>query len=210
MDIDCDSAYDAELISLLIAHEVAGSRTVTVWSDCEAAMKRLNSKYLGPLSQCLSGWKRKPHVSFKKVRAHPEARLPPDLWSTEERGNYLADRVAGGFLEPTVTISAASWLRYLSLTSKIYLNTPDGTPLIRDIKYIKSKHDILQYLQERDAYREAAKKHPIWNGANIALHHKLLGRSRKTGDRIITQRIGLTKRWQWHSSRLDNCCQACE
>ena len=29
------------------------------------------------------------------------------------------------------------------------------------------------------------------------------------GDRAICQRIGLTKRWQWHSARSDNLCQAC-
>ena len=99
MDIASGSAYDAEVISLLVAHEIAGDRPIDIWSDCEAAMKRLRSRNLGALSQCLGGWKRKPNIRFMKVRAHPEDRLPHDLWSAEERGNYLADRTAGGFIE---------------------------------------------------------------------------------------------------------------
>jgi hypothetical protein len=74
---------------------------------------------------------------------------------------------------------------------------------------VKSKLDVQQYLAERDAFRAADGKGPAWAGANISLHHKLLGRSCKVGDRVITQRIGLTKRWQWHSARADNCCHAC-
>jgi hypothetical protein len=127
----------------------------------------------------------------------------------EERGNYLADRVAGGFMDPSVTVTASDWLKRLSASSKISLRTIEGTPLIQDVKYRKSRLDVKQYLLERDQYRATVGKSPIWTGANIALHHKLLGRSCKVGDRVITQRIGLTKRWQWHSSRSDNCCQAC-
>ena len=36
-----------------------------------------------------------------------------------------------------------------------------------------------------------------------------MGRSKKIGDRVITQRIGLIKRWQWHSARKDNICAGC-
>ena len=209
MDIISGSAYDAEVVSLLITHEIAGKRSIDIWSDCEAAMKRLRSRNLGALSQCISGWKRNTNVRFMKVRAHPEDRLPHDLWSPEERGNYLADRVAGGFIEPSITVSAASWLKSLSASSKISLVSTEGTPIIGDIKFIKSALDINENLVERDDFREADGKPRIWTGANIKLHHKLLGRSNRIGDRAICQRIGLTKRWQWHSARSDNLCQAC-
>jgi hypothetical protein len=81
--------------------------------------------------------------------------------------------------------------------------------VIRDLAYIKSRSDIDCYLRERDEYRAKDGKQPTWSQANIALHHKLLGRSGKIGDRVITQRIGLVKKWQWHTARKDNCCQAC-
>ena len=55
MDISSGSAYDAEVLSLLIAHEIAGDRAIDIWSDCEAAMKRLKARNLGALSQCLGG-----------------------------------------------------------------------------------------------------------------------------------------------------------
>ena len=55
MDIDVCSAYEAELVSLLIAHELSKGRAVTIWTDCEAAMKRLNGAGLGSLAQVLSG-----------------------------------------------------------------------------------------------------------------------------------------------------------
>ena len=209
MDVLSGSAYDAEVISLLIAHEIAGDRSIDIWSDCEAAMKRLRSRNLGALSQCLSGWRRNTNVQFKKVRAHPEDRLPYDLWSPEEGGNYLADRVAGGFIVPSFTVSAADWLKNLASRSKISLASRDGVPIVRDIKFLKSTLDIEDYLRERDDFRAADGKPRIWVGANIALHHKLLGRSKRIGDRTITQRIGLVKRWQWHSARSDNKCQAC-
>ena len=78
-----------------------------------------------------------------------------------------------------------------------------------DVSKVKSRCDVIKYLDERDDFREDENKTRVWKGANIALHHKLLGRSNKIGDRVITQRIGLNKRWQWHSSRPDNLCQGC-
>ena len=67
----------------------------------------------------------------------------------------------------------------------------------------------MNYLHERDKYRTAIGKLPCWAGANLSLHHRLLGRSNKIGDRVITQRIGLIKRWQWHASRNNNICAGC-
>jgi hypothetical protein len=34
MDIDCGGAFESEVLSLLIAHEVASDRELTVWTDC--------------------------------------------------------------------------------------------------------------------------------------------------------------------------------
>ena len=82
----------------------------SIWTDCEVAMKRLNGAGLGSLAQVLSGWKKNPKTCFKKVKAHPERRLPLSSWSVEEKGNFMADQVAGGILPPDFTIHASEWL----------------------------------------------------------------------------------------------------
>jgi hypothetical protein len=209
MDIEVGGAFEAELVSLLIAHELSNNRRITIWTDCEAALKRLNGGGLGPLSQVLSGWKKSKNVNFCKVKAHPERRLPIQDWSDAEKGNFLADQVAGGIVLPSFTICASEWLSRIGKRSKIIIAASAGTPVIREVSSLKSKIDIKEYLAERDLYRAKDKRPPVWMDANIAMHHALLGRSSKIGDRVITQRIGLIKRWQWFSARNDNICQGC-
>jgi hypothetical protein len=209
MDLETNSAYDAEVISLLVAHEMSKDRTVKIWSDCSSAIKCLNGGGLGSYAQVLAGWKKKPNVSFMKVRAHPERFSLPCEWTSEEKGNYMADKVAGGDVQPMVTLSAAELLRWIGTSSKINIADLEGTPYVLDPRLKKSKSDGLKYLEERDKYRIKDGKPPCWKGSNITLHHRLLGRSSKVGDRVITQRIGLIKRWQWHSARDDNICAGC-
>ena len=208
MDVETNSAYDAEVVSLLIAHELARDRVVKICSDCSSAIKCLNGGGLGSYAQVLAGWSKKPNVSFHKVRSHPEKRALPSDWSDEEKGNYLADKV--GEVQPMVTLSAAELLSWIGSSSKIKITDLNGTPYILDPRRRKSKADGLRYLDERDKYRVKGGKNPCWKGSNISLHHRLLGRSGKVGDRVITQRIGLIKRWQWHSARDGNICSGCQ
>ena len=107
------------------------------------------------------------------------------------------------------TISASKWLSMIAEKSKILIKKINGPPLVIDIRRHKSKMDSRDYLSERDEYRISDNKTPQWVGSNISYHHKLMGRNNKIGDRVITQRIGLIKRWQWHSSRTDNTCGGC-
>jgi hypothetical protein len=209
MDLETNSAYDAEVISLLVAHELAKDRPVKVWTDCSSAIKCLNGGGLGSYAQVLAGWKKKRNVSFLKVRAHPERFSLPCDWTVEEKGNFMADKVAGGEVQPMVTLRASEMLRWIGTTSKINIIDVNGAPYILDPRMKKSKSDGLRYLEERDKYRIRDGKSPSWKGANISLHHRLLGHSGKVGDRVITQRIGLIKRWQWHSARDDNICSGC-
>jgi hypothetical protein len=109
-----------------------------------------------------------------------------------------------------VTISAAKWLSWIASASKVVLKKREGPPLITDVRRHKSKIDSREYLSDRDKFREKDGKPPQWAGANISNHHKLMGRANSIGDRVITQRIGLIKRWQWHSARADNICAGCE
>jgi len=209
IDVEVKSAFDVEVISLLIAHEMAEGRRLNIWSDCSSAIKCLNGGGLGAYSQLLSGWAKSKDISLCKVKAHPELRLPASEWSKEEQGNFLADKIAGGMVAPYLTISAKEWLKWIGSKSKIILTDSNCTPVILEPRLIKSKLDGAKYLLDRDNYRLEAGKTPCWKGSNIALHHKLMGRSKKIGDRVITQRIGLVKRWQWHSARKDNLCAGC-
>ena len=109
----------------------------------------------------------------------------------------MADQVAGDVLTPAYTIKASEWLKKIgAIHSKLTIERIDGTPIIMDVSKVKSRSDVIKYLDERDDFREEENKTRVWKGANIALHHKLLGRSNKIGDRVITQRIGLNKRWR--------------
>ena len=88
-------------------------------------------------------------VCFKKVDAHPEKRKHTSDWLAEEKGNFLADQVAGGLVEPSYIISASKWLSWIASSSKIVLKKKDGTPLITDIRRHKSSADLKDCLTER-------------------------------------------------------------
>ena len=174
MDLDSTSAFELEVLSLLIAHEIARGKKINIWTDCQAAIKTLNGGKLGSLSYTLSGWTKSPRVSFNKVGAHPEKRKEIADWLPEEKGNYLADQVAGGVVEPMFTINASKWLSAIAARSKIIIKKKNGSPLIMDIRRHNSKIDSHNYLEERDEYRAADNKSPQWVGANISYHHKLM------------------------------------
>ena len=121
MDLDTTSAFEPEVLSLLIAHEIARDKKVDIWTDCQAAIKTLNGGNLGPLSYTLSGWTKARSVSFKKVSAHPEKRKEISEWLPEERGNFLADQIAGDVVPPMFTISASKWLSMIAENSKVLI-----------------------------------------------------------------------------------------
>ncbi len=159
--------------------------------------------------QVIAGWRKNQDIKFRKVQAHPERRKHESNWTDQEKGNYLADQVAGGVVEPMFTINASEWLLRIGASSKIIIANAHGIPVIGDIRSVKSKIDTSNYLRDRDLYRAKDGKPPLWVGANLALHHKLMGHVSKIGDRVITQRIGLLKRWQWLAARSNNTCQGC-
>jgi hypothetical protein len=130
LDIEIKSAFDAEVISLLLAHEISSNRRTNIWSDCSSAIKCLNGGGLGPYSQLLSGWTKNKDTNFCKVKAHPERRLPASEWSMEEQGNFLADKVASGAVDPMLTISAKEWLSWIGSRSSIVIVDACGSPTI--------------------------------------------------------------------------------
>ena len=97
-----------------------------------------------------------------KVRAHPERFSLPCDWTAEEKGNYMADKVAGGEVQPIITLSAAELLRWIGSVSKINITDKEGVPYVLDPRLKKSKSDRLRYLDERDKYRIKDGKTPCW------------------------------------------------
>jgi hypothetical protein len=160
------------------------------------------------LNFCLAGGRRRMYTFSKSRRTLSAALLP--LIGARMNKAFLADNVASGEVAPMLTISAKDWLSWIGSKSKITLTDSTGSPIVVEPRSIKSKQECKTYLRRRDEYRREAGKIPCWEGANLSLHHRLLGRSNKIGDRVITQRIGLIKRWQWHSSRSDNVYAGCQ
>jgi hypothetical protein len=68
MDIELDSAFEAELISLLIAISMARDMEVNIYSDCKSALEVLKGKYKGSFLNMLSGWKLPLNCALSKVK----------------------------------------------------------------------------------------------------------------------------------------------
>ncbi len=92
-------------------------------------------------------------MTFRKVRAHPEKHATFDVWKDEEKGSFMADKVAGGEVLPMVTLSASEWLSWIGSASKIIITDINGRPYVNEPRVRKSKLDGLRYLEDRDKYR---------------------------------------------------------
>ena len=98
IDVEVNSAFDVELISILIANEIAaslGSR-VAIHSDCLAAIKVANGGYSEGFFNTMNAWTKGEDVTFEHIKAHPERYKPMEEWTWHDRGIWTADKVAGG------------------------------------------------------------------------------------------------------------------
>ncbi len=208
MDVETGSAFEAELISLLVAMEIAGQIDVTIYSDCKSALSILLGRNKGTFFSLLSGWRKKTGVLLEKVKAHPERYREPKDWTNKDRGIWIADQIAGGDMEASHVIKASEWLRKVAFESKAYISK-QGLPFVKDISKEWGKHMMDRYLKDRDDYRERDGRDRIWERANLNYLHKVLGRNQTIADRAAAQRAGLGKIWRWHRHRDDNTCEAC-
>ena len=121
-------------------------------------------------------------------------------------GIYVADRVAGGFLEPHKTVSAREWLIRISAQSKVAIEEEDGTPFIGNISRRVSEWSMKQYFMERDGYRELDGDFDIkWEGANMSKTQKLLKRNGGFEDRVTMVKLGGGKRWDVSRHNKGTC-----
>ncbi len=90
-------------------------------------MKTVNGGYSENFYNILAGWKIWGGVETFKVKAHPESRKRYNEWDNDDMGIWIADRVAGGFMEADQKISAKEWIKRIVFQSKVSIEKEDGT-----------------------------------------------------------------------------------
>jgi hypothetical protein len=119
-----------------------------------------------------------------KIDAHPERFIRQENWDGDNMGIYIADRVAGKFMQAHRKISAKEWMRRISSVSKVSIEEEDGTPFIGSVNRRASREAMRQYLLMRDGYREKEGDfEQKWEGTNMAMAPKLLLRNGGFEDR---------------------------
>ena len=210
MDFELESAFEAEVISLMTAIDKVRDRDVVIYSDCKSALSLLNSQMRGAFLNVASGWRKPVGTVLKKVRAHPERFKKPEEWKDSDKGIWLADQVAGGSLVAEINLKASTWMKRISYSSRaVVVEKKTGTPFFREVSKRWSKHLMDRYFVERDEYRVADGKNRIWKGTNISHSYRMMGKRKGLADRAAVQRLGLNKRWRWHWARSDKICSAC-
>jgi hypothetical protein len=210
IDVEVSSAFDVELICILIANEmaVAQGSDVTIHSDCMAAIRVANGGYSEGFYNTISAWKRGDKVKVTKVRAHPERFKHHSEWDWDDRGIWTADRVAGRSMEFEGRVSAASWLKRIGRSSLIVIEEADGTPFIGSVRDLASRVNMKKYWEERDDWRTKEDLEPKWAGTNISMAFGLLWRNGGLEDHATMLRLCSDKRWEYSRHNLI-VCKAC-
>ena len=212
IDMHVEDAGQVELICQLIANEMAraqGSGAI-LGSDCSSALDVMNGSHSERFQNVLAGWKKWDGSTTLKIDAHPERHIRREDWDGDDMGIYLADRVAGGFLNAHRKIKAKDWMKRVSTWSKVSIEEEDGTPFIGSVYRRVSKESMRQYLLERDGYREAEGDfEERWEGANLAMAPKLLRRNGGFEDRVTMLKLAAGKRWDV-SRHNKATCLLCE
>ncbi len=144
-------------------------------------------------------------MNVKKVKAHPERR--EGEWSKDDEGIFIADKVAGNVGNiPTVT--ATEVIGEVARRGKIMICGENGEPFIGNLRMRCSKEKLRRYWKRRDEYREERGRRPMWEGTNIDLSHKMMGKSKSLEDLSAVQRMSCGKRWcnSWANKEK---CKAC-
>jgi hypothetical protein len=108
----------------------------------------------------------------KHVYGHPERRhrgLPQSSWSEEQRGIYVADRVAGGE-DMCQSIGDSQIMNWLSFRMQLRLLV-NGTVLIEDCLKLHETRMVDTYLADRDRSRAESvpPRPPRWAGTTTTL-----------------------------------------
>ena len=96
MDIKTESVFPVESISLIAAYEIARytGRRIEIGTDCKGAMGVPEKKNAG-FNSILGGGVPDENITITKVKAHPELWGEKEIRDINEKGNWIADHVAG-------------------------------------------------------------------------------------------------------------------
>ncbi len=136
MDIEVTKAFDVELIRILIANEIAVAQggSITIHSDCKAAIDVANGSWSMDFRNTINNWRKGNFVNISKVKAHPERHAHHESWTWDDIGIWTADRVAGRNMSSECSVSAARWLKRIGAKSLVVIEEADGTPFIGSVK----------------------------------------------------------------------------
>jgi len=123
-----------EILGILIGLSIASkipSTEVTIYSDCQSAVKklhklqyrltgiRLKSAGASLHAAAVSHWNKIDEVNLQWVKGRPEKVVPDALlWTREMWGNHLSDRAAAG------PLNCSSTYQYRNLSSNLLFLTP--------------------------------------------------------------------------------------
>jgi hypothetical protein len=204
MDLETEGAYQTEVISLLAGCLAVEKLTIEVGTDCKGAMAAEQGKNRD-VNRILGGWKRGEGITVKKIKAHPERR--GGEWSKDDEGIFIADQIAGN-VGNVPSITATKIIGEIARRGKIMVCGENGEPFIGNLRMRSSKEKLGRYWKRRDEYREERGRVPKWEGTNIGMSHKMMGKTKSLEDLSAVQRMASGKRWcnSWINTEM---CQAC-
>ena len=171
-----ESAYDMETTALATAMALFSfhSKTGVIHSDCKSAITvvdelderrlgRAGAGSLGLLWQiCAEG---KPRVELRHVRAHPEKTKLEWSYSAEERGNVMADKVAGnGQVDDcsVLEMSVGDVLSNVWRAGTWWVTDANLMPQVASPLSLVREWRFQQYLRKRDEYPVIEGNVPRW------------------------------------------------
>ena len=173
MDIEVDSAFPVETISLMAGCVIAeGMGEIEIGVDCRGAMAAVNGRNK-KFKRLIGGWKHGSNIKIKKVKAHPERR--GGVWQEDETGIWTADKIAGGGVKNVHVATATSIVKLFGSMGSIAIVDENNIPFIGSLMRRSSKMKRVNYFNKRDEYREDKGKAGIWKGSSMSLSYKMMG-----------------------------------
>ncbi len=182
---------------------------MVIHSDCQTAIDVANGSWSMDFRNTINNWEKGPSVKVQKVRAHPERFSHHSKWSWDDKGIWMADRVAGGIMSYECTVGAARWLKRISARSMVVIEEKDGTPFIGSVRERVSERSMELYWVERDDWRSKDSLPRIWTGTNMALAFTLLKRNGGLEDHATMIRLAAGKRHEYQRYNIV-LCKACK
>jgi hypothetical protein len=184
------TAFDMELMMLIVAHTMRNGKKNQIFSDCTSAIRVILDGFWGWKSS-KGGLLRsaaanlKDVTDIKHVSAHPERGINKDrmdLWSAQDKGIYLADLLAGGNYRKFADLAKSEPIYITEQRIKMMCVRIAGYGLymkgkgyfLGNLKELADAERMKSYLAKRDGVSRGVDRsvpHPTrhWVGSSIEL-----------------------------------------